>query len=383
MKHLGFLRSMKLRLFACLMLMGMVPVFVMGNFIMASYHSDIYSASRRAAYTRDIFTMELIMFLLVILISAVLSILLVRPLDRLRQDIGERSSGHTNEDVKASHYTETRQLAAAYNEMLHRVEDVDRSRLEFVSNVSHELKTPMTSMKVLADSLLMQEDVPVEMYREFLKDIDDEIDRENDLITELLGLAKIEQKAVPMNITTVDIGALTEIILKRVRPLAQKRDIALTLESVREVTANVDEVKMTMIITNLVDNAVKYNKEHGQVDVVIDADHKNFTITVKDTGSGIPADSLPHIYERFYRVDKSRSREIGGTGLGLAIVKSAVALHRGSISVQSRENEGCTFIVTIPLNYKQRQTGVTGADVPAAAEPAKPARKESRDSSKG
>lgn len=379
MRRFGFLRSMKLRLFACLMLVGMIPVFIMGNFLVSSYHSDIYNAARRAAYMRDIFTLELIMFLLVILVSAVLSVILVRPLDSLRQSVEERISGHSSEDVKASHYTESRQLAAAFNEMLHRVDDVDKSRLEFVSNVSHELKTPMTSMKVLADSLLMQEDVPVEMYREFLKDIDDEIDRENELITELLGLAKIEQKAAPMNITTVNIGALTEIILKRVRPLAQKRDIELTLESVRDVTANVDEVKMTMIITNLVDNAVKYNKEHGRVDVIIDADHKNFTITVKDTGSGIPADSLPHIYERFYRVDKSRSREVGGTGLGLAIVKSAVALHRGSISVQSRENEGCTFIVTIPLNYKQRETGVTGipaAAVQTAAETARPSRKD-------
>ena len=129
------------------------------------------------------------------------------------------------------------------------------------------------------------------------------------------------------------------------------KNVEVIFESIRPVTAEVDEVKMTLIISNLVENAIKYNKEHGSVKVVLDADHQMFSLEVSDTGIGIPEDSLSHIYERFYRVDKSHSKEVGGTGLGLAITRSAVLMHRGSITVKSLEDEGSTFIVKIPLNY--------------------------------
>ncbi len=228
---------------------------------------------------------------------------------------------------------------------------LDTSRQEFVSNVSHELKTPITSVKVLADSLLAQENVPAELYREFMVDIAEEIDREDKIINDLLSMVKMDKKVASLNISVVDINALTEIVLKRLRPIACKRDIELVFESNRAVTAEVDEVKMTLILTNLVENAIKYNKEQGAVKVVLDADHQFFTLNIVDTGIGIPQDSLEHIYERFYRVDKSHSREIGGTGLGLAITRSAVLLHRGSIKVSSVEGEGTTFTVKIPLSY--------------------------------
>ena len=117
------------------------------------------------------------------------------------------------------------------------------------------------------------------------------------------------------------------------------------------MAAEEDEVKMTLIMTNLMENAIKYNKEHGWVKVILDADHQSFTLEVRDSGMGIPEESLPHIYERFYRVDKSHSREIGGTGLGLAITKNAVLALKGSITVTSTEGEGSCFTVKIPLNY--------------------------------
>ena len=123
----------------------------------------------------------------------------------------------------------------------------------------------------------------------------------------------------------------------------------MTLISKREILAEVDEVKMSLILTNLVENAIKYNKEQGKVDVTLDADHQFFTIEVADTGIGIPQESQEQIYERFYRVDKSHSREIGGTGLGLAITRSAVLRHRGSIRLESVEGKGSTFTVKIPL----------------------------------
>ena len=199
-------------------------------------------------------------------------------------------------------------------------------------------------------SLLAQRDAPAELYREFLEDIASEIDRENKIITDLLVLVKMDKKAQEMNIASLNINDLTELILKRLRPIARKKDVEVVFESIRPVVAEVDEVKMTLIMTNLVENAIKYNKEHGWVKVQLDADHQYFTFQVRDSGLGIPEDALAHIYERFYRVDKSHSREIGGTGLGLAITKSAVLMHRGSIVVSSVEGEGSCFTVKIPLS---------------------------------
>jgi signal transduction histidine kinase len=228
---------------------------------------------------------------------------------------------------------------------------LDDSREEFVSDVSHELKTPITSMKVLADSLTAEQNIPVETYREFMTDMSSEIDREDRIINDLLSLVRMDKSTGQLNISQVDMNVLVELVLKRLSPIARKRDVELVYESIRPVTASVDEVKMTQIITNLVENAIKYNKEHGWVKVTLDADHQFFTIQVADSGIGIPEDSVNRIYERFYRVDKSRSREMGGTGLGLAITRNAILMHRGSIKVESTENVGTTFTVRIPLSY--------------------------------
>lgn len=228
---------------------------------------------------------------------------------------------------------------------------LDESRQEFVSNVSHELKTPMTSMKVLADSLVGQTGVPEELYQEFMSDITAEIDRENKIITDLLSLVKMDKKAADLNIAHMDINKLLEDILKRLRPIADKRSIDLILDSFRPVEADVDEVKFTLAISNLVENGIKYNVDEGWVRVSLDADHKYFYVTVADSGMGIPQDSVDKIFERFYRVDKSHSKEIGGTGLGLAITRSSIVMHHGAIKVFSKEGEGTTFSVRIPLSY--------------------------------
>ena len=301
--------------------------------------------------SRKALLVEIIAIIALFVVSILAAQALIRPFEKITEALNKAQEGYTDDPISVTDCLETEHIGDAFNRVLGRMKLLDDSRQEFVSNVSHELKTPITSMKVLADSLISQRDVPIELYQEFMTDIAKEIEREDKIITDLLALVKMDRTAADLNIAEVDINVLVELIMKRLRPIAQKRDVELVYESVRPVTAAVDEVKLTLVISNLVENAVKYNKEHGWVKVTLDADHQFFTIEVADSGIGIPAESLDHIYERFYRVDKSRSREIGGTGLGLAITRSAVLMHRGSIRVESVEGEGTVFRVRIPLSY--------------------------------
>ena len=287
----------------------------------------------------------------IFMLALFLSGVLVKPFGRLTKAIEDLTDGYLDEEISVPDYTETVLITSAFNKLLSRMKVVDEPRNEFVSNVSHELKTPMTSMKILADSLVGQSGVSEDLYQEFLSDITKEIDRENKIISDLLSLVKLDKKTADMVITHISINSLMERILKRLRPIADLRSISLILESYREVTADVDETKLTSAIVNLVENAIKYNVDDGWVRVTVDADHQFAFITVADSGMGIPKDSIERIFERFYRVDKSHSREIGGTGLGLAISRSAIAAHKGTITVESTEGVGTTFRVRIPLTY--------------------------------
>lgn len=297
------------------------------------------------------------------LIAAVLiaafyaSIMLVKPFGKVTQSLEGISGGFLEDGLSILDYTETQVLSEAYNRMLGRMKVLDDSRQEFVANVSHELKTPITSMKVLADSLLMQENAPPELYKEFLQDIADEIDRENKIINDLLALVKMDKTSSDLHIQTTNINELIGRILKRLRPIAAKRDIELVLDSYKPVMAEVDETKLTLALSNLVENAVKYNHEGGWVHLSINTDHKFFYVKVEDNGIGIPEADQEHIFERFYRVDKSHSREIGGTGLGLAIARSAIRMHHGVIKVHSEEGAGTTFTVRVPLLYTDSAGG--------------------------
>ena len=293
-----------------------------------------------------------VLFVLIMLIFAAwFSYLVTKPFKKMISSIDHVSEGSFDETVSLSGYTEVESMVESFNKMIERIKHLESSRQEFVSNVSHELKTPITSIKVLADSLLMQEDASVELYREFLVDITDEIQRENEIINDLLSLVKLDKTSGEMNISSIDINELLEQILKRLKPIASTRNIELIFESFRPVIAEVDGVKLTLAITNLIENGIKYNYDEGWVRVSLNADHKFFYVKVSDSGVGIPEDLQEHIFERFYRVDKARSRETGGTGLGLSITKNVILMHRGAIKVYSKEKEGTTFTVRIPLNY--------------------------------
>ena len=295
-------------------------------------------------------------FIVIIAVSfagVLIAIRLTQPFTKLSDGIAELHGGVGDEDLVVNDYTETIIICEKFNEMMGKIKVMDESRQEFVSNVSHELKTPLTSMKVLADSINSMPDAPVELYQEFMGDITNEIERETKIINDLLSLVKMDKTAATLNIETVNMNELLEQILKRLQPIADQQKVQLVLESFRPVTAEVDEVKLTLAISNLVENAIKYNKVDGEgwVHVSLNADHQYFYIKVEDSGMGIPEEDLENIYERFYRVDKSHSREIGGTGLGLAITRNSILMHRGAIKAHSEVGEGTTFDVRIPLNY--------------------------------
>lgn len=296
-----------------------------------------------------------IVFVVMIMAAAAYAFAISRPLSKLAESIHGITSGYMDKRLdEKKGLGEICVVSTEVNKMLMRLKALDDSRQEFVSNVSHELKTPITSIKVLADSLNGQENVPVELYKEFMNDIVEEIDRESQIINDLLSLVRMDKTSAELNLAPQNINELVEHVLKRLKPIAAEKNIELVLESFRPVVAEIDEVKMTQVITNLVENAIKYNIANGWVRVSVNADHKFFYLTVADSGIGIPDDSRDKIFERFYRVDKARSRQTGGTGLGLAITKSVILMHKGAIRVYSKEGEGSTFTVRIPLTQAKR-----------------------------
>lgn len=290
-------------------------------------------------------------FLITLIVTIFLVMFMRRRFQNMQRELDIIAEGHQEESLPETGFQEFYRMSTSFNRIINRYKELENSRQEFVSNVSHELKTPITSMKILADSLLTQENVPAEIYADFMNDIVHEIDRENQIINDLLTLVKMDKTRADLNIAPTNINEMLEVLLKRISPIAEKRNITIRLETMRQVTAEVDEVKLSLACNNIIENAVKYNHDGGKVDVSLNGDHKFFYIRVKDTGVGIPEDCQEQIFERFYRVDKARSRETGGTGLGLAISRNVILLHKGSIRVHSKEGEGATFIIRIPLNY--------------------------------
>jgi len=280
------------------------------------------------------------------------------PLKRMMRVIVKMSEGHLDQrvEVKEQRYNEINDLAVACNNMAEKLQQVEITRQHFVSNVSHELKTPLSSVKVLSESILLQDGVPIEMYIEFLQDINSEVDRMTAIINDLLTLVRLDQKEIPISFTETNLSFLMNDIVKRLQPLAQEKEIEIIYDDTKEVLADMDSMKITLALSNLLDNAIKYTLKGGTVTATVDADHQNAFVTISDTGLGIPDDEISKIFERFYRVDKTRDRQTGGTGLGLSITHSTVMMHNGSIKVNSKEDEGTTFLVRIPLHQAGGET---------------------------
>lgn len=222
----------------------------------------------------------------------------------------------------------------------------EQLRREFVANVSHEIKTPLTSIRSLAETLTAGalEDAPA--ARRFVQLIGEDAERLSRLIDDLLALSRIESQAPPT--VPVDVRPLAESVLESLRPALEKRRLAVTLDIAPAARVRADPDRVRQVLWNLIDNAIKYNRDDGSLAISASPEGARLRITVADTGAGIPPGDLERIFERFFRVDKARSRDLGGTGLGLSIVKHVVESYGGRIEVESRPGEGSRFAFTLP-----------------------------------
>jgi two-component system phosphate regulon sensor histidine kinase PhoR len=225
----------------------------------------------------------------------------------------------------------------------------DQVRKDFTANVSHELRTPLAAIKAFAETLTGGAAEDPEHRMEFILEIERNADRMTRLVDDLLTLSALDSGTRPPATESVDLMRLAGEVTATLKPLAGRKELGLRVEPFRDIPpVRGDRGQLKQVLTNLLDNAIKFTPEKGVIRVSASRAEGWVTVAVQDTGPGIPAEDLPRIFERFYRVDKARSRELGGTGLGLAIVKHIMEAHGGSVAVESRPGEGSTFRFTLP-----------------------------------
>ncbi len=304
---------------------------------------------RASGMTTTLALVTIIIAIIIILLSLMLSGYITKPIKKLQEVASKIAKGELHQRVETTGNNEISRLGETFNLMSERLETMDAMKSEFVSNASHELKTPLSSMKILAQSLIYDEKADKKVYREFLTDIDAEMDRLNDIISDLLLLTKIENDDRALNLAMISFSDLVNKVAISLRPIAQAKKIRLKTEIVDEITLLADGLKLRIAVVNLIENALKYTDDKGKVDVRVYKKGETANMEVKDTGVGIPKSEQVKIFERFYRVDKARARKTGGTGLGLHITERVVRLHGGTISVKSAYGKGSTFTLTIPI----------------------------------
>lgn len=295
-----------------------------------------------------LYVISIVVCILIGVLSSVMADIIISPVEKLTKIITNMDADISDEPIKIMGSVEVESLAGAFNALTQRLGDMEDQRRGFVSNASHELKTPLSAIKLLSESILSMQEIDEGTVREFMTDINGEIDRLNKIIERLLTLTKLDSGALQLSLKVTDVNEMAQRIVKSLLPVAENKDISLRLVTEGEILAMVDREKLWQVVYNLTDNAIKYTLSGGVVEVSVTDDAEQVRIEVSDNGIGIPEKDLERIFDRFYRVDKARSRESGGTGLGLSIVKSLVQMHEGDITVESIVDSGTKIKVTIP-----------------------------------
>lgn len=242
-------------------------------------------------------------------------------------------------------------LGNSFNELIDKFSVIEKQRTEFVSNASHELKTPLSSIKLMADSIIQTPDIEMDYVREFLTDMNEEVERLNRIVNKLLYITKLDTLTATMSgpLELINLRDVVSGINKNLLPIAEMENKELVLEAHEDILIMANKDILWQAVYNIADNALKYTGENGTVRISLKKEKKRAIIIVEDNGVGISTEDVGRIFDRFYRVDKARSRETGGTGLGLSIAHSAIEFHNGSIEVESTPGEGSTFSIILPL----------------------------------
>ena len=304
-----------------------------------------------SAITEDLMILSVLSCLLIGILIFIITNLMTRRIIKITEKITLMSDGVLDETLDISGNDEIAKMAEAFNIMAEKLASIENQRIQFVSDASHELKTPLSSIKLMSDSILQNPDIPKEQIHEFLCDINNEADRLNRIVNKLLNITKIDTQLekVESNFELLELRSVVSDIVKTLYPLAKNSEIALNFNAESEIYIMGDKDTLFQAIYNICDNAIKYTKRYGEVNVILEKKDNFANIIIRDNGVGMLPEDTEHIFERFYRVDKARSRETGGTGLGLAIANASVKAHKGQIYVLSEPNMGSEFTIKLPL----------------------------------
>lgn len=296
---------------------------------------------------RSTLIITIILEILLILFSLVFSKTYSRRMRKLTDSIGTIRTGDFTKKVSVGGNDELTVLGDEFNDLVEILHSSEEARRQFVSDASHELKTPLASIKLLSDSIL-QNELDMDTVREFVGDIGNEADRLTRMTQKLLSLTKAEDDSRRDHEITW-IGPTLEKVARMVSAIAQERNISVNVDVAQDCSILIIEDDLYQILFNLAENGIKYNKNGGSLALKLSRIDDNAVLQITDSGVGIPEEAIGRVFERFYRVDKARSRQTGGSGLGLSIVKTMVERNDGTIVVSSHENIGTTFTVTFPV----------------------------------
>lgn len=301
-----------------------------------------------------ILRLSLVLALVVVLFSLFFSAVYARRMRRIMDTIRTVREGEYSRKLKMDTHDEMEQLATEFNSLTDRLQESEQRRRQFVSDASHELKTPLASIKLLSDSIL-QNDMDDETVREFVGDIGDEADRLTRMSNKLLELTKLDAMVSTQPREDVDVQSVAHKVFRMLMPQMEARHIRLVDATSPDCVIRISPDDLYQIIFNLVENGIKYNNDGGMLRLSLEKDDNHVAMRVEDEGMGIPADAIGHIFERFYRVDKARSRQAGGTGLGLSIVHDMVRRNFGTVRVENRTEGGTCFTVVFPVAEAQEE----------------------------
>ena len=316
------------------------------------YEYDTQQASMLENMGNTLITISVGITTLVLLLSMFFSQQITQRLGNLQTAIrGVREGAYNQRAVLAGH-DEFTQIAGEFNELVDRLQETESARRQFVSDASHELKTPLAAIRLLTDSILQNDNMDSETAREFLNDIGNEAERLSRITEDLLRLTRLDS-GVAEEAGLVEVEPVLDRVLRMLRPVADEKDVEIQADSCAGALVAATEGELHQILYNLAENAIKYNRRGGYVRIAVEAREETTRITVEDNGIGIPEEDLRNVFKRFYRVDKARSRAAGGTGLGLSIVEDTVSRRGGVIYAENVQEGGVRFMVTIPCVMKE------------------------------